>query len=347
MSNISQLKELKRQIVFFKNYINPWIYFILLVHIFQSKKECQNAILGIMILVFLTSATGLVDQFTSIDLGTKTQGLLYEEGRSSGFGEANQYAAFLVLLLPAVVSCTIFKKQLVQKTLYAFIFLVGFIGLIATVSRGGYIGFFIATVAFFIMSIRHNLIKVTRTFLLLILIVPIVGTFTYIALPSATKVAFRYKVIEKAESKKYVNPWSRNERSKIDRYTSGRIGKWTDSFELFLQSPVWGHGNYTIKKVLRISPHNEYLKILIKYGIIGFILFIMIYVTIFRQICMKIRNAPSDFSKMIYIGFISGFIGYMVCMFGVGFTQPRYIFWIMTAAVIKYSQLDEFDLVES
>lgn len=347
MSNIKQLKALKQQIIFFKNYINPWIYFILLVHIFQSKKECQNAILGIMILVFLTAATGLIDQFTTINLGTKVHGLSYEEGRSSGFGEVNQFAAFLVLLLPVVMSYTIFQKHLVPKTLYAFIFLVGFIGLIATVSRGGYIGFFIASVVFFIVSIRQKLIKMTRTLLLLILIVPIVGSFTYVALPSATKEAFRYKVIEKAGSKKYVNPWSHKKRSTIDRYTSGRIGRWADSFEVYLQSPVWGHGHYTIKKVLHISPHNDYLKILLKFGIIGFALFIMIYITIFRQICMNIKNASSNYSKMIYIGFLSGFIGYMVCMFGVGFTQPRYIFWIMTAAVIKYSQLDGFDLVES
>jgi O-antigen ligase len=348
LSNIRQFKILKYQIVNLKNFLNPWIYFFFLAHILKSKKDCRNAILGIIILVFVTAATGLVDQFTALNLGTKVQGLSYEEGRSAGFGEANQYAAFLVLALPIVFSYTIFQKDITKKIAYAILFMVGFLGLITTVSRGGYVGFIIAICAFLIMSIRQKMIRVTRTFLLFVLFIPIIGSISYISLPTATKDAFRYKMIEKAETKKYVNPYGRKDRSKIDIYTSGRIGRWSGAFALFLKSPIWGHGNYTINKVLKVKPHNDYLKILIRYGVIGFFLFLMIHFEVFRQILLKIKNTSNDSSKRIYLGFISGFIGYMVCMFGVGLGIPNYIFWMYTAAVIKYSQkeivLDNHDL---
>jgi O-antigen ligase len=185
---------------------------------------------------------------------------------------------------------------------------------------------------------------------LLVFIVPLVAISTYIVLPSSAKEAFYHKVIENADPKTHnINPYRTEDKSYIEIYTSGRVSRWAEAFELFLQSPIWGHGNYTINEVLKIVPHNDYLNILAKYGLIGFSFYIMIYLAIFKKFCFYLKNTHEDDSKMIYIGYLSGFIGYMVCMFGVGLSVPRYIFWIYTAVMLKYAQLDtssapEFEL---
>jgi O-antigen ligase len=345
-SNAQQMSLLKYQIVRLKKFVNPWIYFILLLHVLQSKKECRNAILGLMILVFVTAATVAVDQHTAIDLGTMSDSS-YAMGRASGFADVNEYAVFLVVVLPTIMYYALFRKGVAEKIAYAIILLSGFFGLVSTVSRGGYIAFIFATFAFFIIAFRLRLIKVTRTLVLLVLLSPIVVISTYMVLPSSAKEAFYHKVIESADPKTHnINPYRKEDKSYLEIYTSGRISRWTEAFELFLRSPIWGHGNYTIMEVLKIVPHNDYLNVLVKYGLIGFFLYLMIYLSIFRKLCFYLKNTQEDDSKMIYIGYLSGFIGYMVCMFGVGLGVPRYIFWIYTAVIMKYAQLDTSSATE-
>jgi O-antigen ligase len=339
-SSTQQLIVLKYLIVRLKNFINPWIYFILLLHILQSEKECRHAILGLMILVFVTAGAVAVDQHTAIKLGTSIDFYSYE-GRSAGFADTNEYAAYLVLMLPIIVYYALFRKQIANKVAYIIILFIAFMGLVSTVSRGGYIGFSFAACAFFIIAGRQRQINFTRTLAVLIIVIPLVGMFTYVAVPSSLKKSFHKKVIEQADPKTHnLNPWRPKDLSYLEIYTSGRVSKWTKAFELFLESPIWGHGNYSTNEVLKIVPHNDYLNILVKYGLIGFFFYLMIYITIFRKLCFYMKNTNDDDSKMIYIGYLSGFIGYMVCMFGVGLAVPRYIFWVYTAVILKYAQLD-------
>ena len=154
---LNEFKILKRQIVYFKNFINPWLFFILISIIIKKKNTCENALLGIIIFVFLTSITGIVDQNTSIDLGTARHTKAYE-GRYFAFGEANQYAAFLVLTLPLVLSYALFNKKIYKSIIFITIFISGIIGLFSTVSRGGYIGFLIAIFAFIFLSVNYKMI---------------------------------------------------------------------------------------------------------------------------------------------------------------------------------------------
>ncbi|MCW9057759.1 MAG: O-antigen ligase family protein [Gammaproteobacteria bacterium] len=50
---------------------------------------------------------------------------------------------------------------------------------------------------------------------------------------------------------------------------SGRIGAWSTSWNLFLKSPILGHGFYATGKSI-LAPHNAYLTVLLNGGILGF-----------------------------------------------------------------------------
>ena len=69
----------------------------------------------------------------------------------------------------------------------------------------------------------------------------------------------------------------------------------------------------------------------------------MIYINIFRIIFNKLKISNDEEQKIIFIGYLSGLIGYMVCMFGIQLIEPRYIFWIYTAVIIKYVYLESKD----
>jgi O-antigen ligase len=339
-SNARQMKVLLGQIIGLKNFIDPWIYFLLITHIIQTKKECKYTVIGILLLMVLTAITGLMDQFTTVDLGTTRASIAYK-GRAAGFAESNQYGAFLVLILPLSLSFMVFKNETKVRMVYSIIFIIGVIGLITTVSRGSYVGFFIAVSIFFFISMRNELIRSSRVFVLVTMLVPITGVIAYSVLPSAVKDAFHYKVIMLADTEKInEDPWREKNKSFLEIYTSGRTKLWTDSYKGFIESPIWGRGNYTVKNVLKIKPHNVYLEMLLKYGIIGFLLYLMIYINIYRKVWYFVKNASDFNNRITFIGFLSGFMGYMVCMFGSGMNTPRYIFWIFAAAIIKLTQID-------
>ena len=338
----SEFEVLKSQIVFFKNFINPWIFFILLSIIIKSKKTCKNALLGIMLLVFFTAMTGIIEQNTTLNFGAQNHIKAYE-GRYFAFGEASQYAAFLVLTLPLVFSYSIYNRSVKKKILYSIIFLAGFIGLISTVSRGGYIGFIFATFVFIIISLKQRVITIYKVTTIFAIILPVFIFGTYITLSYDVKEAIKRKVVGQMSTKYSESIWEK-EKPIYEVYTSGRTQRWIKAINLFFESPILGKGNYTVKNVLRFDPHNDYLNILIKYGLVGFLVYVMIYASILTKIIKKLKNYnDEEDKKFIYIAYISGFIGYMVCMFGIQLVEPRYIFWIYTAIIIKYIYLDSKD----
>jgi O-antigen ligase len=335
LSPEADIRTLKTHLVSLKLFINPWIIFFLITHIIDNKKTCKNTMLGLTILLVITVLTMVIDNLTSIDLGTHPKKFSFK-GRSAGFAEANQYAVFLVLLLPSFLSSILFQKKSGKSTINSVLFLVGLMGLILTISRGGFISFIFAVAALFIIAYRHRMIGGKRIIvfgLLFFLIAPV----SYIIVPSDVKDVVKQRVVDPTDQT--YNPW-RVEKHWIHGYSSGRIKLWMQSLQMFIQKPVFGYGNDACKRVFEFPTHNDYLEILINYGIIGFFLFIMIYIRIFLHVYFHFKASTERLDKMFYLGYLSGFVGYIVAMFGVNLGEPRFIFWIYTAVMYKYSQLD-------
>ena len=347
LSNRAQFNLIKSQIKDFKQYIDPWFLFFVFTYIINSKKTCEYAILGLILLLVVTVMQGVVDQFTAVDLGTQKK-IAAAEGRYAGFSEVNQYAAFLVLLLPLIYTLIVVNRKFTIKFLFITFFLVGFFGLIATVSRGGFIGF-VFSVLFFLSAVK--IFKIESSFKTVILITTIVGMsglLTFYFAADDVSEAFRYRVFEISDPEKNFNPYEsveRRQRSSVDKYTSGRLGRWSGALQLFFERPIWGHGHYNIKTILDVKPHNGYLHILVKYGLLGFFLFLLIYIKIFFELLKYIKHTENHRSRMLYLAYLSGFVGYMVCMFGVELYEPRYIFWIYTAIIFRYAQIENNDRI--
>lgn len=328
LTDKAQFNLLKNQVAALKRYFEPWIVFFFLSSIINSKKTCEISIIGLISLMILTILTGFAGQSST--------------GRYSGF-EVNQYASFLVLILPMVFSYIIIHETVYKKIAFVIVFLIGFMGLIVSVSRGGYIGFLFSGIAFFLMVIKYKIPNGFKTLGLIVVITVFSGLFTYIAIPNDVREAFRYKVFDIADQEKQFNPYEpidRYNRSFIEKYSTGRIAGWSNAIELFKESPVWGHGYYKTMVILHANPHNHYLHILVKYGLIGLFLFMMIYFRIYLNLLYYIKNTSNKNSRLIYIGYLSGFAGYMVCMSGVDMYTTRYIFWIYTAIILNYSQIE-------
>lgn len=89
---------------------------------------------------------------------------------------------------------------------------------------------------------------------------------------------------------------------------SGRTALWDDALSYFRSSPIFGVGieakfhNYS--GVIQHSAHSQYLDRLAKYGIIAFILFIVVIIRTEKKLCIaKNRNIASVFG-LIYTVYV-------------------------------------------
>lgn len=320
--------NLFHEIVTLKNWMNPLLFFFALSIIIDDERTCKRSLWGLIALLVLTVSAVLLAMFDIVTIGT----VEVSHGGRAGVGDQNQYAAFLVLLMPLLLSFMLFQKNVLIKSGSAIFYFIGFIGLIGTGSRGGFIAFLFSMIGCAIILNRQQMINKIFIFFMIVLVFAM-GVASYVVAPPSLKETIKQKA-DITQSKD------------LDEYTSGRIMIWKNGLKLFIQSPIFGYGRGSfvplMKKQFHIhaNSHNDYLLHLVNYGIIGFFLFIMIYVQIFRHVSYHLKMTTNHFSKMLYISYITGFIGYAVAMFGVNVIYPRYIFWIYTAIVYKYSGLE-------
>src|SRR6185436_6964599 len=78
----------------------------------------------------------VLDAFGVVSLGFRIR----DDGRTSGaIGESNQYAAFIVLFLPATVAAAVSSRG-VQRLFWLGATLIAAVTLFMTASRGGFVG---------------------------------------------------------------------------------------------------------------------------------------------------------------------------------------------------------------
>ena len=121
---------------------------------------------------------------------------------------------------------------------------------------------------------------------------------------------------------------------------------WKNAWQIFLEKPILGHGPDTflplnIKRFgIEAVTHNEYLNYMVSFGIVGLAIFIMILIRIFGHVWRHFKTTSDSWRKILYASYIAGLIGYSFSMLAVNLYEPRFLFWIYTATIYKYTELD-------
>ena len=185
-------------------------------------------------------------------------------GRATGpFGIANSFAGFLLLLLPAV-GALCFRRHATptERTWWGWVAAVLLLGLLLTISRGGWMSLALALTAWPLFAARGGWSRRLRAALLVLMIVGAAGAAIYWKSP---KVRARFASLV---------------------MNSGEVTRpfmWRGAWELFREAPVLGTGagsyNMLFERHRRIGfrdeplwAHNEYLNTLSDYGIVGWML---------------------------------------------------------------------------
>lgn len=314
-----------------KDWADPYIIFFILYNIIDDEKTCRNTLLGLIVFLFVTALTTPL-----ISLGTlkiSKVGAHYY-GRAGGFTEPNQFASYLVFFVPLAMTYFLFPKSLIYKIPCGVLLIVCFTALVTTGSRGGALAFILSMAVYFMLLKRENILHL-RGIVLVIMTLILVSFFSFLLVPPKVKQTvgqrFDFRDAETLDEIKIGH---------------GRLFTWQNGLQIFLERPILGHGQRTFALLylkrfgIWRSAHNNYLKHMVHFGVVGLAVFIMILTRIFQHVWHHFKATSSLWHKKLYISYIAGFLGYTFSMIGVEVSAPRILFWIYTAAIYKYTELD-------
>ena len=325
--------KIASDLISLKNWVNPFIIFFILFNIIDDKKNCEKIILALFILVVVTAITSPLISLGLVNIGHVKS---FYAGRASGFDDPNVYAAFLVLFIPLLISKLLAQKGKINKTKYILALFFTFLALIITGSRGGTISLVISMGVYVLLNYKSELLRLRQIVALVVMVILVAGV-SYLFAPKELKET----LIERFDFTQYDD---------IDEASAGRTRWFRIGLTLFSERPILGHGYNTFSSLMKkktgrkFNSHNEYLAHLIHYGIIGLSVYIMLLSNIFKHFMSCFKNTDGVWSRRLYISYISGFAGYATAMLGVNMTSPRYLFWIYTAVLYKYSVLENNEI---
>lgn len=324
--------SLFKEIMTFKNWVTPIILFFIIFNFVETEKDCNQVIIGLLILLVMTLLTMILVSFDVMQFGKlKVMEGEYSAGRSSGFGNPVEYASYLVLFLPLILSFLLFQKKLFKRAAIAVLLLMVFLGLIIAGSRGGILSFLISLMVYFTVLIREKMIR--RTSIIFVGMALILFSLVSFSLaPSQVK-----RTLEKK-----IDP---NFGDDLNVYTSGRTLIWRFGFDLFIESPIYGHGQNSFVSLMeqrfgiRAASHNQYLEQMVEYGIIGLAIYIMILIKIYQLVWHQIKISTEFRIKVLYVSYFAGFCGYAFSLLGVNAINTRFLFWIYAAIIYRYAEI--------
>lgn len=277
------------------SYIKRYWYYLPTFIIFKYLKKdfLEYVISSFLIGMFISEFLSYGNYFAIWQIG------LGEPNNPTVFIHHTTYSVFL-----AIVSIFLFikiynEKLKIKKIVYIIFFLTITVNLLLNSGRTGYISFFITVLLLSIYLFRKKILYIFITFLAVTSII----IFAYFLSPNFEK---RTNLI-KNDVQQVLN------QNNYSTAIGARIGLWIIAKNIISDNPLFGIGianSYQIKndfienqikndfeylKSLH-SFHNIYLEILIQYGIIGLILFLIIIYQIFK---IKINNNELKLLKII------------------------------------------------
>ncbi|MCX7846126.1 MAG: tetratricopeptide repeat protein [Dictyoglomaceae bacterium] len=348
-----------RQLGFF-TYSVFFIIFFLLHDIINTEKELKYFYWGIIVIAFIVGIIGLQQFFR---LSSWFERVRTESRIISTLGHADFLGHYLVMVIPIVLGFLFQVKSIYLKTFFFIEFIILFLTLLASYTRGSWLAFLFTFPLFFIINYWKNkklklkaiLINKGLTTILLIGIIGTVILFGYFERklypPNTSLGTFnlreRFITIGHGLGLTQANP---------------RGLTWRDSRNLFKdkilfsERLIWGLGpetfsfNFTPYKSLDLArydrgkgypdrEHNEFLDILFPQGILGLFSFLGVILITSLSFLKNLSNF-SDENKFLIIGTFTGFLAFLVqALVLFGLTATYLYFWSIISFLFLWIRL--------
>jgi len=209
--------------------------------------------------------------------------------RSIGrLGNANSSALISNIILIFYISWSVYKPKYINKYIFFFSFLMILFGNLSHFSRTGLLS--LAAGLFFLFWDKNIIKNYAR---LLKYIFPLIF--------SAVFIAFFFL------NRMNIDPGDLRGFNFIESFASGskrstlswRFISWEEGIYEYFKSPIFGLGirnnpsTYLAYHINKVTPHNEFIDILMTTGLFGFVIYILFYISIIN-ISIRINNKPQD-----------------------------------------------------
>ncbi len=302
--------------LFVMKFIEYFLIYFMVVNNLRERRQFERFLLALLATAAISSLIGIFQISSGGRVSAPFEGSV---------GEPNTFGGYLVLMLAVVVALYFTSESLQRKYILAPLAVLIFIPLLFTLSRASYLALIPLAGGLLVFSQRRLLIACL--FALSLALAPFL-------LPKAVADRVLYTFTQP------IHPDQAQVGGvRLDTSTSARLRSFKQVvFVDWPKHPVFGYG---------VTGHrfldSQYLRVLVETGLVGFLAFLWLQVSLFRHARDVLRKTQDPLFKGVALGFLAGFMGLIAHSIGTNtFIIVRIMepFWFLAAMVMMIPGLE-------
>lgn len=298
--------------------VDQAIFFLVFFHGLRETANAAATLRVLLLAVVIGNTTGVLDALGIVQIGELDA---RTDGRMNGvMGEANQYAAFVSLFLPALAAAVIASRGL-WRPIWLGGLLVSAAGMIMAVSRGAFVALLVGAVwgAFLLRRYLSG------------------GKVVAFASAALAIVASLLVLLSASYGDLLVQRVLAESHGDLGGVSSGRTEIWAAAIARMLQTPLTlltGFGwNVYWTMPFRFSPHNHYVSLWFNLGLPG-----LACGTLLLTQAVRISRVGVDKARQhrpMLMAFVVGVLAFSVAAFFVDLYVPWLWFWAFAGLMLR------------
>ncbi len=305
----------------FVDFAKVIVIFIVMVNVIRTEKRLKRLLLLVLAASCIISLSALNDyRLDRLALhGRRIEGII-----GGLLSNPNDLALHLVTMIPISVGLMLGSKPLLKKALYFGCALLMIAGVVATFSRGGFVGLICV-----VGMILWGIVRKNRILVFAILAIFAVGFLAVVPGDYRTRLS-----------------------TTKDNSAIARTDDLKRSIFLTYRNPLFGVGlgNYVFFSNTSKATHNAYTQIGSEIGIAGMVVYILFLVTPLRRLRAFRRGSPVSGHRSqlqwLALGLEASLVGYMVNSFFASVAVQWYAYYLVAYAFCLHRIIENRELGE-
>jgi O-antigen ligase len=293
--------------------VSVFFVYVLTRALFRGEAKLRR----VLFVIFLSALVPVLVAYTQLFTGMASV-LNMKSGRLLGtFFHPNAFASYLLVMLVFATALALERESLVSRRFLGFMIALIFLIFVLTFSRGAWVVFLFAML--FMGTFRY------RRILGLLPVALVVVAFSMPAVIDRLYDAF--------------DPTYQRGR---DAWT-WRLEAWSDILPLVREKPFFGHGLSQIESEMGYLAHNDYLRLMVEVGLVGFLAYLVLMWTLLGRTLRDYRLAASNVAKSFQFGLLAMTLGFLIREFAdntIRNTVVMMYFWIFVGVCRNMAELE-------
>lgn len=268
-------------------FVTAFLMCLLLYGTLTTHEKIEHLLKYIVLLVGATAAYAVVQRIMGVEADASLTDLSLNKGMPgrvfSTLGNPNNYAEFLVLMLPFAFAFFLFSKKGSFKMISLGAVALGFVALLLTYSRSGWLAFGVMAIVF---TALYNPRLLPVLFICGLLCIPLLPE-------SIINRILTIGNLSDSSSSYRIDIWTGSLRMLRDGYWLGGTGLGAEAFTSVY--PAYGVG------ASRIAPHThmQFMEILAEMGVIGLISILWLSLSLIRRTAVAVKTADQKLRAVL------------------------------------------------